>query len=503
MSGRDGYEYRWRWVAGWAVPVAAQLALTFWIARTSSFGSPEALFWLVVIAASLCVVTAVLVIARAFVSEQADLAALGLFFFSVSALPLVHGLTTPGVLVGDNTTTMTSVLIAIPVGVLAVAPLAGPSRWRPAWIVRRWRRWVLGAFLAITALSGTLLLELDLLPAPTPRGRITLVIAAASFAACIALSRRHLRLARIARSRGPLVVATGYGFVGASALVWLTTTPFSGAFWSAHLLDIVGVFASTIGALVVYARTRRVQPVLDPVLVADPLRALEVGLDPIVHRYVADLEAKDPITRDHVARTGELAVRVAEELQLDGGAVRRVGLTALLHDVGKLGIPDEIINKPGRLTDAEFDIIRTHAVLGAELVSASPAIRDIAAGVRGHHERIDGAGYPDGLSGETISLDARIVAVCDAFDAMANTRQYRDGMGCDRAIAVLREHAGAQWDAVVVEALVRIIERDPASVEPCAFERVGRDARDADVPDRVGCDCMPEPLVSATADAHA
>lgn len=492
----DTTRYRRTWIATWAIPAAVQIALSLWIATRTTFGSPTAMFWIVVVAASLCVVTSIAVIARSFVSDQADLGALGLLFFAASALPLVHGLTAPGVLVGENTTTSASVLLAIPVGLLAVAPLVVPNQ--SAWIRLRWRRWVAGSFVAITALCGALLFDLDLLPAPEPRTPLTLSLAVISFAGCIALSHRHLRLARIAQTGAPLAVAAGYGLLGSSAFVWFSATPFTAAFWTAHVLDIAGVLAATVGALAVYARTRQVQSVLTPVLIAEPTRALEVGLDPLVHRYVAELESKDPITRDHVVRTAELAMRVGDELWLGPTELRSVGLTAILHDVGKLHVPDEILAKPGRLTDEEFAIIRTHAEHGAALVASSPTLRDIELGVRAHHERIDGGGYPDGLAGDAIPLAARIVAACDAFDAMANTRQYRDGMGHERAISILQEHSGSQWDPAAVRALTRVVRRDPPAAEPSALANVGRDDERDPAP-RIGCDCVPEPLLAASA----
>ena len=259
-------------------------------------------------------------------------------------------------------------------------------------------------------------------------------------------------------------------------------------FWAAHALDIAGVFTATIGALVVYRRTGSVREVLQPVLVTDPLSALELGVDPIVHRFVADLETKDQITRDHVVRTAKLAISVGEELRLDPCSLRRVGLTAVLHDVGKLNVPDEILNKPGRLTDEEFDVIREHAADGEALVASSLLLAEIAPGVRSHHERIDGGGYPDGLVGDDIPRDARIVSVCDAFDAMSNTRQYREGKSLESVLEILRENAGSQWDPVVVAALVAVIQRDPPPL--------GTDGATSDF-GRIGCDCVPKELVGA------
>lgn len=468
------------WVASLAAPAGLQIVLSGWFEGSGVAASPLGLFWLVLVAASLCAVASTVVMVRGWRTGQADLALTGGFFYALSVLPLAHGLTTPDVLYGDNGATALAVFISIPMGLLAAAPML-TRRWRRRVAARqRWRSWLVCTSALSTAVAVVLVALPDIAAAPTPRSAPVLIVAVLSFVGCALLSAHHLRLALIARRHGPLLVGAGYGLVGATAFIWLGSAPYSAGFWVAHALDISGVFLGTIAGLVVYRRTEGVREVVASVLVVDPLGALEVGLEPVVHRFVADLEAKDPITRDHVIRTAELAVQVAWELGLDPERVRCVGLAAVLHDVGKLEIPDEILNKPGRLDDDEFAVIKTHAEIGGRLVAGSPVLADVVVGVRHHHERVDGAGYPDGLAGDDVPLMARIVSVCDAFDAMANTRQYRAGMGGDRAVAILREHSGSQWDESVVEALVTVV--DDAVAPPLShLDHLGR----------VGCDCLP------------
>ncbi|MFK8023683.1 MAG: HD-GYP domain-containing protein [Ilumatobacter sp.] len=495
------------WVATWAVPAVIQIGLAMSLAPDIAIGSPMLLFSTVVLAASLCVVAAVWASARAFRTGEADLGLLGGFFFPVSVLPLVHGLTTPDVLYGPNAATGFSVFVAIPVGLAVIAPFALRHRIPMTTLRRHWRRWIISWVVATSVFASFMLAAPDSVPNVRPSTTPAVAVALASFVGCILASRRHLHLARISGRRSSLVVPAGYGLVGASAFVWLIDTPLSFGFWLAHVLDIGGVFAATIGALVVYRRSESVRSVLAPVMAVEPLGALEAGLDPVVHRFVAELESKDVITRDHVVRTATLAVAMGERLNLGATELRRLGLTALLHDVGKLEVPTEIIDKPGRLTDDEYEVIKRHPLDGERLVASTMA--EIGSGIRGHHERIDGGGYPDGLTGDEIPFDARIVAVCDAFDAMANTRQYRDGMGADRALAILREHAGSQWDAALVDTLVELVERDGPALCSAPLDKVGRrsemlrddlvghidpDSRNGDdeaTPMPVGCDCLP------------
>lgn len=444
------------------------------------WSAPTFLFWLVVIAASLCVVATAVLAALAHRLDQLELGVVAAFFFAASVLPLVHGLTVPGVLYGDNMATMTSVCLAIPVGALAAGFVAhGTGRWRLR----------LGSTMVLVAVLGaTLLIAPDTRMFPDPGSGLGVAYALAAFSLTIGFAGRHVRLAEIAERPDPLVVAIGYLLVGASALVFLGASTWSTYFWIAHAVDISGVFLATIGAIVIYRRHGNVFSVLAPVAVVEPRQAFEVGLSPVVHRFVADLEAKDQITRDHVIRTGALAIDVACELELSAADVRRCGLAGLLHDVGKLEIPDAVLQKPDRLTDDEFAVMRRHAELGGDLMAATPVLADLAPAVRGHHERIDGRGYPDALLAEEIPLVARVVAVCDSYDAMAFTRHYRMGMDHDRVRSILSEHAGAQWDPLVVDALLRVVERR-SDRETWALDEVGREI---DEHAAIGCGCVPE-----------
>jgi diguanylate cyclase (GGDEF)-like protein/putative nucleotidyltransferase with HDIG domain len=167
------------------------------------------------------------------------------------------------------------------------------------------------------------------------------------------------------------------------------------------------------------------------------------------------LHNKDPETVSHSMQVAILSVELGTELKLDDCALDRLRTAARLHDVGKIGVPDAILRKPGTLDDEEFRIIKTHPVVGAELLR-SWGLADAAEIVRHHHERIDGDGYPDGLAGEHIEIEARIIHVADAYTAMTHDRPYRAAIGRDDAFAELARHAGTQFDAAVVAALMEL-----------------------------------------------
>ena len=162
------------------------------------------------------------------------------------------------------------------------------------------------------------------------------------------------------------------------------------------------------------------------------------------------MQAKQPGLTDHTSHVSRLAVAVARRLDLDGEQIDEVARAADLHDIGKVGIPDAILEKPGALDAAEWELVRQHTLLGERILSAAAALRPVARIVRSSHERWDGRGYPDGLSGDAIPLAARIVAVCDAYDAMVSDRCYREAMSPVAAREELIQEAGRQFDPEVV-----------------------------------------------------
>jgi HD-GYP domain-containing protein (c-di-GMP phosphodiesterase class II) len=170
------------------------------------------------------------------------------------------------------------------------------------------------------------------------------------------------------------------------------------------------------------------------------------------------VDAKDTYTRSHSQTVAALCALIETELGFAPEEVDRIRLTGLLHDVGKIGIPDAILNKPAKLDAQEYSQMKTHARLGHDIVKAADMPVE-ARWVLHHHERVDGCGYPDGLSGEDIPLQSRIIHVADAFEAMTSDRPYRTAPGEQFAIGELRSNAGSQFDSAVVAALLRALDR--------------------------------------------
>jgi HD-GYP domain-containing protein (c-di-GMP phosphodiesterase class II) len=174
----------------------------------------------------------------------------------------------------------------------------------------------------------------------------------------------------------------------------------------------------------------------------------------MVHAFTASIDAKDPYTCGHSERVGRIAVRIAQEMRLPEKQASDLYLAGLLHDIGKIGVPDAVLRKPAGLSEAEFALIKQHPVTGDQIVTRITQFKHLSAGVRNHHERYDGQGYPDGLAGDEIPLMARILAVADSCDAMMSERPYRPGMVPKAIDDIMTRGAGSQWDPTVVKSFL-------------------------------------------------
>lgn len=187
---------------------------------------------------------------------------------------------------------------------------------------------------------------------------------------------------------------------------------------------------------------------------AELLREKELLLIGVVRSLINAIDAKDPYTCGHSDRVALMARCIGEQMQLDGRDCERLYMSGLLHDIGKIGVPDSVLLKPGKLTDEEFALIRQHPTIGYGILKHLTQIRYVLPGVLHHHETLDGRGYPGALRGDEIPLFGRILAVADAYDAMTSARPYRTAMPTEKALSILRSGAGTQWDPRIIEAFL-------------------------------------------------
>jgi putative nucleotidyltransferase with HDIG domain len=181
------------------------------------------------------------------------------------------------------------------------------------------------------------------------------------------------------------------------------------------------------------------------------------------------MAARDMWTHEHARRVQGYALALADEVSIgDDRMLAAIEAAALLHDIGKLGIPDRLLEKPGPLTESEYDHVKQHAIIGADILSAIAFPGPLAVIVRHHHENWDGTGYPDGLRGEAIPVGSRVLAIVDCYDALTSDRPYQRALSHECAVAMIHERRGTMYDPEIVEAFLRIVQ--PAGT---AFARAG------------------------------
>ena len=391
----------------------------------------------------------------------------GTAFSAMAAMLLLHGIASPGVLVGMNGVVALSGALTLPVGaaVLALsgfAPFRGPRAIRPLVVLQA----VLLA--AVLALGIAGLADPELVPAvPEAGSPAALALVAFTLALFGFLILRSLDTYVLTQRLSDAAVVVGLAFLAAALVGALDYQYFELGWWLGHAFEIVGL--ALVGAAVVVDMRRADQsrPLTGGLPAERLVAAEETFLGTRVRALTVRLAEKDGSTEEHTRRVALLAVQIGEALGLPPSRLRSLATGGLLHDIGKLAVPDEILKKPGSLTDEEFGVIRRHPEWGhhllGELGDFAPDVRRL---VLDHHERLDGSGYPRGLTQAQLDLETRILAVCDVYDALISPRVYRDAWTQERALGLLREGAGDLFDGRCIAALERILagEREPLGV---------------------------------------
>jgi putative nucleotidyltransferase with HDIG domain len=376
-------------------------------------------------------------------------------FSTMTALFTVHALATPGFLVGPNGVISLAGGLSIPVGAMLLGLTALPALRRPQRVGRLLALQV-GLFAGVTGLGLLGLSDAAVVPSvPAPKSAPALVLLVAGGACLALLIVRALRTALLTRRAADLLVAVGCAWLGAALYANLVLGAMTLGFYLGHLLEIAAVALVSIPAALDIKRAGASRPLVGDLTAQELVEAEEAYLGPRVRALMLRLAARDTSTEEHTRRVALLAATVADELKLPATARRHLAVGGLLHDIGKLAVPLEILQKPASLTDEEFAAIKRHPVDGRRLLEELGGFPvEVLRLVSDHHERLDGRGYPAGLGADRLPLETRILAVCDVYDALVSDRVYRAAWTRERAFALLREEAHA-YDQVVVEALAR------------------------------------------------
>jgi HD-GYP domain-containing protein (c-di-GMP phosphodiesterase class II) len=386
----------------------------------------------------------------------------GSAFSVMAALLCLHGLATPGILVDDVGVAAFTGGGTLPIGGAILALGALSALHRPAAV--RPLLWLLGAGVAfILGLGIAGMVEPGIVPAvPEPRSPAAWAVLVAGLMFYAVLFWRALRTYRLTQRRADLLVAIGIAWLAAALPAALLLSFRDLGWWLGHAFEIVGIAA--VGFTVAHDLRRgaaRSRPLLGDLGGADLVVEAEAFLGSHIRALLAELAEKDAYTEEHTRRVALRAAQVGDELGLSPGRLRDLAIGGLLHDIGKLAVPDAILKKPGPLTDAEYHVVMQHVHTGEallkELGGFSPVVHRL---VRGHHERFDGSGYPRAVAGDPIPIDVAILAVCDVYDALISERVYRRAWSHERALEHLQTGAGKLFDATCVEALADVLARE-------------------------------------------
>ena len=386
----------------------------------------------------------------------------GCGFSVMAALLCLHGLATPGILVEMNGVVAFTGGATLPVGGAILALSAVPALRRPAAV--RPLLWLLAAGVVfILALGLAAIAEPRLVPrVPQAGSPIAWVFLVAGIGFYGLLFWRALRTFRLTRRQTDLLVAVGIAWLAAALPAALLLSFQDLGWWLGHGFEIVGIAIVGIPvALDLRRGAARSRPLLGDLKGADLVAEEEAFLGSHVRALLVALAEKDTYTEEHTRRVALRAVQVGDELGLAPERLRTLAVGGLLHDIGKLSMPDEILKKPGSLTASEFELVEEHPERGRRLLRELGGFGDeVLRLVRDHHERLDGSGYPNGARGDELDVDTRILMICDVYDALLSRRVYRAAWSHEQAIALLRGGAGTVFDPHCVDTLARVLSRE-------------------------------------------
>lgn len=386
-------------------------------------------------------------------------------FMSMGAIFAVHGLTTPGILVpnlfarfaGSAVAISAYLSLAVPGVFFALSYAPGMSRlerrlpfWPAGWLVL----FVTAALVAYgaIALKTWVLAQLPLSVRP-----YSTVLAVASILLFFLAAVRQAQTYRVTRLASQAMLIVAFVLLAEAAAAMVVFRVWSWGWWYYHLLMLAAVALAVRALLVERARGRSLRSTVEAALQLEVSVAAEEFDVEAVAALVAAVEVKDRETQGHNHRVAEICVQVGRELGMTASDLRTLARSGLLHDVGKLGIPDAILHKQGPLNDAEWAVMKTHPEIGLRILQRCGHFKRELLAVLYHHERMDGAGYPHGLTGEAIPIEARIVAVADMYDVLTSDRPYRRARRPEEARAIVESEAGTHLDRRLVAALLRTI----------------------------------------------
>ena len=400
---------------------------------------------------------------------------LGTAFSVMTGILAVHGLATPGILAGQNGVIAFSGAAVLPAGGAILALSAVPALRRPTAVrpLLALQAVLLATVIALGVVGIMFPGSVPSVPEAGSTAAVVLLVVGLCFFATVTL--RAVRTFSLTRRHADLVVVVGLVWLSVALVTQLLLSWIELGWWIGHAMELLGVLMVGVPVALDVHRGSASRPLSGDLRATELVAAEEAYLGSNVRALLAHLADKDAYTELHTRRVALRAVQVGEGLGLSGGRLRGLAIGGLLHDVGKLSVPTDILQKPGSLTEDEYEVIRRHPEWGRSLVrelGGFPA--EVERLVMDHHERLDGTGYPRGLGDRQLDLETCILAVCDVHDALLSQRVYREAWSEEAALGLLRDQSGTAFDARCVAALERVLEDERHLPEPA--DRVGHAA---------------------------
>ncbi|NHN32448.1 HD-GYP domain-containing protein [Paenibacillus agricola] len=428
------------------------------------FAVPHGHFYIVSIVAMLAVIIAIAVGISGGRIRNIKVNFLALAFISLAETFSVHGLSTPNFLIHAS---------QLP-GVAAQASILLASFW--LWMssissdhslivwLTKWRGWLVPVWTVVLGIVGLSALTFSHVMEwfPLDGGLLRWISTVVIILLNAMTSYRYYQSYRY--SRFPLQIAIVYSccWLVASQIIIVNGETWRSSWWLYHFLLLASMLVMVNGLLRQYAAHHSsMMMAIRSLFTNDPVERITSCLSPSVKQLVLATEVKDTYTAGHNFRVTMYALKLGEELLLKPEQLRALSQGTIVHDVGKIKVPDSILNKPGRLTSEERAIIELHPLQGYEMCRNLGFMKEELDIIRSHHEKWDGTGYPDQLQGEQIPLLSRIVAVADVYDALTSTRSYRQAWSHEEAVQFLKEHKGSHFDPECVQAWVSVSDRNP------------------------------------------
>ncbi|HWB21320.1 MAG TPA: HD-GYP domain-containing protein [Gaiellaceae bacterium] len=389
----------------------------------------------------------------------------GTAFAVMAALLALHGLSTPGVIFGRNGVVSFTGGTTLPVGgaILALSTFTLPRFLRgvkPLLILQA----VLLTTVIGLGISGIIFPSL-VPPVPATNSPSAMGVLIFGLFVFSLLALRTSRTYMLTRRIADLVVLIGIVWLATALVPALTMSYDELGWWMGHMIELDGILLVGIPVALDLAQTVQSRPLAGDLHAAELVTAEDVFLGSHVAALTVRLAQRDEYTEQHTRRVALRAVQVGVALGLSASRLRSLAIGGLVHDIGKLSVPDSILKKPAALDDDEYSVIRKHPEWGTKLLDElggfSESVRRL---VQDHHERLDGNGYPRGLPAAELDLDTRILTVCDVYDALISPRVYRPAWSHEQAMSLLRAETGTAFDERCVTALESVLRGEPGDL---------------------------------------